>query len=75
MQAALDRKEWAKGVLMSLYLNERDLRERAVDAVPMSELSITAAAVPETYAVRLLGVLADRCVSLQVKGLYRKKVS
>lgn len=61
-QAALDRKEWAKGVLMALYLNERDLRERAVDAVPMSELSLTAAAVPENYAVRLLGVLADRCV-------------
>ena len=45
---------------MSLHLNERELREAAVDAVPLAEVSLTAAAVPAPYALRLLGVLADR---------------
>lgn len=45
---------------MSLHLNERELREKTVDAVPMSEVALTAAAVPAPYALRLLGVLADR---------------
>lgn len=56
----MGRQEWSKAVLMSLHLNERELRERAVDAVPLSEVDLTAAAVPAPYAVRLLGVLADR---------------
>lgn len=45
---------------MSLHLNERELREKTVDAVPMSEVALTASAVPAPYALRLLGVLADR---------------
>lgn len=60
VQDAIGRKEWAKAVLISLHLNERELREKAVDAVPMSEVALTAAAVPAPYALRLLGVLADR---------------
>ncbi|CAN0376847.1 unnamed protein product, partial [Hapterophycus canaliculatus] len=57
---AIGRKEWAKAVLMSLHLNERELREKAVDAVPLSEVALTATSVPAPYALRLLGVLADR---------------
>lgn len=60
VQDAIGRKEWARAVLMSLHLNERELREKAVDAVPISEVPLTAAAVPAPYALRLLGVLADR---------------
>lgn len=60
VQDAIGRKEWAKAVLMSLHLNERELREKTVDAVPLSEVALTAAAVPAPYALRLLGVLADR---------------
>ena len=56
----MGRKEWAKAVLMSLHLNERELREAAVDAVPLAEVTLTAAAVPAPYALRLLGVVADR---------------
>ena len=59
-QAAIERREWARAVLMSLHLNERELRERAVDAVPLAEVELTAAALPSQYALRLLGVLADR---------------
>ncbi|CAM9968623.1 unnamed protein product, partial [Ectocarpus sp. 13 AM-2016] len=47
-------------LLMSLHLNERELREKAVDAVPLSEVPLTAKAVPAPYALRLLGVVADR---------------
>ncbi|CAN0497218.1 unnamed protein product, partial [Ectocarpus sp. 12 AP-2014] len=60
VQDAIGRKEWAKALLMSLHLNERELREKAVDAVPLSEVPLTAKAVPAPYALRLLGVVADR---------------
>lgn len=45
---------------MSLHLNERELSERTVDAVPQSEVELTVAALPAPYALRLLGILADR---------------
>lgn len=61
-EAAIARREWAKAILMSLHLNERELRERAVDAVPQFEVDLTAAAIPAPYALRLFGVLADRLV-------------
>ncbi|CAM9795443.1 unnamed protein product [Choristocarpus tenellus] len=60
MQAALGRCEWSKAVLMALHLNERELREKVVDSVPQAEVDLAAKALPASYALRLLGVLADR---------------
>lgn len=54
----LDAEEYAKALMMSLRLNERDLVRRIVENVPYNDVELTVTSIPQIYIEKLLRFIA-----------------
>lgn len=58
---ALQRREFARGLLMALHLNEEPLMEKCLEATPVTDVALVAQSLQgEVYVKRLLALLAKR---------------
>lgn len=59
VKIALNIKEYAKALMMALRLNEKQLIQRVVENIPLSDIELTATSLPDIYIDKILKFIAS----------------
>ncbi|XP_053312786.1 periodic tryptophan protein 2 homolog [Spea bombifrons] len=60
---ALRGKDWTRGIIMAMRLNEKTVLQEALESVPSTDIAVLCSALPELYVERLLVFLASQIES------------